>query len=330
MKIVIAPLLIFLSYTLYCQEIDINAYPALKMAKETSLYRNDVDWDAITKKYVQLYNQHSDKKAAYEYLINSLGDEHGAFRNANTFQTTAYYTKGKTETRAFDSHFHNTVINDINARFSYREMEGIGYLKVVGIGPQFPMEEDAAMIQNAIAKLKAKGVDKWVLDLRYNGGGNMNPMLSGLSSLIGSGDIGGLSDKSGTELQNFKIKKGKFYDTGNQVINIKNPVKKKIKDRVAVLLSKYTASSGEIVAVTFKGRKHTRFFGERTRGLTTVTGFDRIDEETIMLISKAYYRDRNNQIYTNGVEVDEEIEFEEFSELKEDKILQRSIEWLNN
>ena len=330
MKITIASLLIFMALNLFSQSIDINKYPALKMAKETSLYRNDVDWELIAKEYVKLSASSESKTAQYEYLINALGDEHGIFRNAETFQIIANYTEATKENRTFDAKFHNEVLNDINARFSYREINGVGYLKVVGIGPQYPMEEDAAMIQHAIAELKEKGIDKWIVDLRYNGGGNMNPMLSGLSALLGTGDIGGSSDKSGDEVQQFRIKKGKFYDTGNLVIDIKNPVKKEIKGRVAVLLSKYTASSGEIVAVAFKGRKNTRFFGERTRGLTTVTGFDRIDEKTIMLISKAYYRDRDNNIYDKGVEVDEEIEFEEFATFNEDKAIQKSMEWLKN
>lgn len=38
-----------------------------------------------------------------------------------------------------------------------------------------------------------------------------------------------------------------------------------------------------------------------------------------MLISKAYYRDRNNIIYENGVEVDEEIDLKNFLNLKKTK-----------
>ncbi len=331
MKHGITILLLFTSLALSCQNTDISNIPALQIAKETSLYREEVNWDTIIPHYVRLSDSEKGKTAQYEYLINSLGDEHGVFRDANTFQIIASYTKGTGETREFDTKFFQEVINDASARFSFEEIEGkIGYLKVVGIGPQFPMEEDASLIQDAIAQLKERGITKWILDLRFNGGGNMNPMLSGLSALLGSGYIGGSSDKSGNELQSFRIEEGKFYDTGNLVIDLENPVPTEITDSVAVLLSKYTASSGELVAVTMKGRKNTRFFGERTQGLTTVTGFDKIDPETIMLISKAYYQDRNNRIYTNGVGVEEEIEFAEFAPFEEDKIIQRSIQWLNH
>jgi len=59
-------------------------------------------------------------------------------------------------------------------------------------------------------------------------------------------------------------------------------------EKVAVLLSRYTVSSGEVVAVSFKGRENTKFFGEATGGYTTVNGYDLIDEELVLIISQAY------------------------------------------
>jgi C-terminal processing protease CtpA/Prc len=311
------------------QETDLSPYPALKIAKETSLYRNDLNWKEICTEYIRIANSSKDEYEKYEFLLNALGDDHGTFRRADNFQIIASYSLPVSNTRARSSKFVNEVLNDMSARFSHKKIgDDIGYLKVVGIGPQYPMEEDAARIQNGIAELKKAGVDKWIVDLRYNGGGNMNPMLSGLSALLGNGNIGGSSDKTGIDIQNYEIRDNKFYDTENLSIDIENPVKEEIKDKVAVLLSRYTVSSGEVVAVAFKGRERTRFFGEKTKGLTTVTGFDRIDDETYMMISKAYYRDRLNNIYTNGVEPDVKIEFKEFGNSDDDRILNESIAWL--
>lgn len=325
-------LISFACLSISCQnkEIDISLYPALQIAKETSLYSEEVDWATVSKEYVLLAESGEGRTTKYEYLLNALGDEHGTFRDASTFQILANYTQETSETRSFDSKFIYEVLNDTEARFSYRELEGkIGYLKVVGIGPQFPMEEDASLIQQAIATLKEEGVKKWIVDLRFNGGGNMNPMLAGLAALLGEGDIGGSTDQLGNALQSFHIQDGQFYDTGNLPVAIDNPITTPITDSLAVLLSKYTVSSGEIVAVAFKGREHTRFFGEKTRGMTTVTGYDQIDDSTLMLISKAYYRDRNQGIYKDGIAVDESITFEEFAAFADDEILQSSIYWLN-
>ncbi len=322
-------LMTFIPAFLIAQELDLSKYPALKIAQETSLYRNDVNWEEICEEYIKLAESSDSSYSQYEYLLNALKDDHGAFRNTKTFQILAYANLPSNDARVFNSKFHNEVLNDLNARFSYKLLDDqIGYLKVVGIGPQNPMEEDARLIQNAIAELKTRGVDKWILDLRYNGGGNMNPMLSGLSALLGSGNIGGSSDKSGLTIQQYEIKNNQFIDSGRNVIDIDNPVTEVITDKVAVLLSKYTASSGEVVAVAFKGREQTIFFGERTSGKTTVTGFDRINDDILMLISKAFYRDRLDNIYENGVEPDVEIPFEEFAPFEKDEIIIKSIQWL--
>lgn len=56
MKNVVILLLVFTSLNLSCQKIDINDFPTLKIARETSLYRNEVNWDEITKNYVELSN----------------------------------------------------------------------------------------------------------------------------------------------------------------------------------------------------------------------------------------------------------------------------------
>ena len=65
-----------------------------------------------------------------------------------------------------------------------------GYLKIVGIGPRADMEKEAKNIRNAINNLSKTEVEKWIVDLRYNTGGNMNQMVTGLATLIGDGMLG--------------------------------------------------------------------------------------------------------------------------------------------
>lgn len=333
MKYQLIIILLFSTTIINSQEnTDLANYPALKLAKETSLFKNEVDWNLIVTNYIQIIEESEDKKKAYQYLINALGDEHGTFRSSKNFQVLAHYTgeSKSTTPHPFDYQFHTEIINNPEATFEYKLLPShIGYLKIVGVGPQRPMNIVAREIQMAIAELKEQGANKWMVDLRYNGGGNMNPMLTGLAALLGDGKIGGSSDNDGNELSNYVIKNGQFIDTKNLVIDLENPIKKPINDKIAILVSRYTISSGEVVAVGFKGKENTRFFGQQSAGMTTVTGYDFIDNETIMLISKAYYRDRNNQVYTNGVEVDEVIEFDEYATFEDDKIIQSSIEWLN-
>lgn len=326
-------LLFFGSQCLAQLPANLDEYPVLQIAKETSLYKANVDWDVVCKEYIQLAKHSEDSYEKLTYLLNATGDSHGTFRSASDYRILAHFTAWdqleERDERPSNSKFHNEVINNPNARFEFKRIGGdTGYLKVVGIGPQNPVIEDARTILGGITVLKEQGVDKWILDLRYNGGGNMNPMLAGLAPLLGDGKIGGSIDGDKEVLQTYEIKNGQFYDSGRLVADLENKLKSPSQEKVAVLTSRYTASSGELVAVAFKGRPGTVFFGEKTSGLTSVTGFDRINEDMIMLISKAFYTDRNGKVYEHGVEVDRKIVFEEYAEEENDQILLQSLEWL--
>ncbi|MFT6809253.1 MAG: carboxyl-terminal processing protease, partial [Saprospiraceae bacterium] len=58
------------------------------------------------------------------------------------------------------------------------------------------VKKNTIKIRNGIIDLHGRGAKKWILDLRYNRGGDINPMIAGLAPLIGDGNIGGSVDKS--------------------------------------------------------------------------------------------------------------------------------------
>ena len=100
--------------------------------------------------------------------------------------------------------------------------------------------------------------------------------------------------------------------------------------KVAVLLSRYTASSGELVAVAFKHRPFTRFIGEATAGFVTGNGYTPIHDEIIMMISETYFVDRMNIAYQKKVDVDEEMEFDHSVNDLNDPQIKRALEWITN
>ena len=87
--------------------------------------------------------------------------------------------------------------------------------------------------------------------------------------------------------------------------------KQKYDPKIAVLTSLYTASSGEAIAVIFKGKEKTKFFGQKTLGMVTVTDWEIINDATAMTISVSYYKDRNEKIYDKYVDVDVDVPFTE-------------------
>jgi hypothetical protein len=80
-----------------------------------------------------------------------------------------------------------------------------GYLRVVGM-PTGDNTQLAEPILAAICSLQTLGAKHWIVDLRYNGGGNMFPMLAGLSTILGEGEIGVLWTPRGTVFLPGKLK----------------------------------------------------------------------------------------------------------------------------
>lgn len=313
------------------QTNEITYHPIVLKAKETSLYADRVNWKEVNSEFKELIKGKeniTDSKEGLQYLINSLGDKHGQFRSVNDNSIIVSYN-GKIEgIDNRDSDFINNVINNISAKFSYRLFEdGIGYLKIVGIGPG-DVKEQADFIRQGVINLKSKGVDKWIIDLRYNGGGNMEPMISGLAPLIGEGFIAGSINKQ-NEIREYTIENGQFSNYGRLVCEMNNLPKVASNEKVAVLLSRYTISSGELVAVAFKGRENTIFIGEETAGYTTGNGYDKINDEIALVISQDVFIDRNKNRYDGPLEVDEKIEFQHNANFENDNQIIRAKDWLN-
>ena len=313
-------------------------HPILEAAKAESYFAQNVNWRDLNEGFLMRIGTGNDQdslKNGLTYLLNSLKDKHGMFRSAKDYRPfayfTAYETLDKNDSRPRDGNFNNTVINDISARFNYKLLDDqTGYLRIVGIGPQQNLIEEGQIMRAAIAELDSAGVRNWVVDLRFNGGGNMNPMIAGMAPLLNEGHIGGSFDAAGEVFQNFEIKNGQFYDTNRLVDSTAQKINLKHPPKIAVLLSRYTVSSGEIVATVFKGQDNTRFFGEDSGGMTTVTGFSPVTDELYMCISAAIYADRKGNSYPVNIPVDEAIEMDIETLDSEDAILQAALRWLKN
>jgi hypothetical protein len=74
---------------------------------------------------------------------------------------------------------------------------------------------------------------------------------------------------------------------------------------VAVLVGPATASSGEALAIAFRGRPSTRLFGATTRGLTTSNRVFPLSDGSLLNLSTAAFADRTGTSYPNGVTPDE-------------------------
>ena len=98
---------------------------------------------------------------------------------------------------------------------------------------------------------------------------------------------------------------------------------------VAVLIGSQTASSGEAIAVSFRGREQTRFFGEATAGLSTANkGFSLSDGARIVLTT-ATFADRTGKLYGGPIQPDEGVLSESPEPpVGEDPVVETATGWL--
>ncbi len=306
----------------------------IEQAKEISLYRDQVDWDLLTR---EMYAAASDAKElyglkpAFERMFNALKDHHGAVRKLSDYSILAsltdYENTPRQDQRARDPAIWQ-VVNDVEARFTAALLPGpIGYLRVVGVGPNVDGQQEAKRIRAALTSLRHQDVRKWILDLRYTGGGNVNVMLAGLAPLLDVRQVATIRGEQGEIHGAAEIKRGKFQYFGTQAFQFSKKPRIK-KSKIAILTSRWTASSGELVAVAFKGQRNTRFLGEATAGFTTNNSWDVIGDEIALLLATGIYYDREGRGYPQWVEPDEPVKFEVAENWENDQGIGRAVKWL--
>ncbi len=284
-----------------------------------SLVKDSININALKSVALQIAGQakkYSDCYTAVEYLINSLrayGDYHSFLMKHNEV------ISWKNDTSA-------------NANIIYAQskiIDGCGYILV----PHFAggntklMIAYADTIQAILRKLDSSGIKGWIIDLRENTGGNMEPMIAGLGPLFSSDKLGSLIDVN-NKPDSWYYKDGRYWGDGYEGWSVSNPVIVASKLPVAVLTGSQTGSSGEIVVISFIGNFNTKSFGQPTWGLTTGNGiFDLMDGARLMLAS-TIMADRNGKLYYGRIYPDEMVE--QSSDNKEDIEIKTAINWIKS
>jgi carboxyl-terminal processing protease len=99
---------------------------------------------------------------------------------------------------------------------------------------------------------------------------------------------------------------------------------------VAVLIDRGTGSSGEAIAIAFRGRPKTRFFGEHTQGSSTVNDGIELSDGASMWLTIGVDADRTGKQYPEGLGPDEEIDLgNQVPPDDHDPVLQGALRWLN-
>jgi C-terminal processing protease CtpA/Prc len=160
----------------------------------------------------------------------------------------------------------------------------------------------------------------WVVDLRPNTGGNMWPMLAGLKPFLGTAGLGTFESPTGSSPP---------WIAG-QAVGVEPPSTLAVLESswVAVLTGPRTASSGEAVAIAFRGRPRTRSFGLPTAGLSTANATFPLPDGAMILLTTAVDADRTGKRYGDKVDPDERVEAATTPTPTSDPALAAAVQWL--
>ena len=304
---------------------------SLTLLETYSLERHTVNWPQLRQTVYQKAQGATtvrDLLPLYPFLFEQLRDDHGWL----TYRGKTY--KWFNPARA--PYANEVVKTELKKKpgVLVKLLPGrVGYVQLPGInagGSLDEMRAAARVVQDSLCRLPPAQVQSWILDLRLNDGGAMAPMLAGIAPLLGDGHLGGFVDQNGKPEQQWYLRQGNFYVDSLQVTTLENRCPARRPDLpIAVLLSGRTASSGEIVAISLKGRPATRFFGEPTYGATTANESYPISGSAYLTIAGSLDADRTGTAYKTSLTPDVLIAGgDNFADLSKDAKVAAALKWL--
>ncbi|MEM7202470.1 MAG: S41 family peptidase [Planctomycetota bacterium] len=187
--------------------------------------------------------------------------------------------------------------------------QGVGYVLVPGVHvlDDARLQTFADALSTLVFEIEEAGATRWIIDLRRNGGGSMYPMLAGLEPLLGTGDLGYFvtNDDQATPWYIVPVEE-RSTRPGVPVEGI-GSVRRRLRAPeapVAVLIGPGTTSSGEVVALSFRGRPDTALVGSPTGGFTTGNQLHELPGGAVLAITTSVYADRSLRRYGGPVHPD--------------------------
>jgi carboxyl-terminal processing protease len=280
--------------------------------KQNALYADSLDWAQLSREVTEKSRGLAtveECKPVINHILRTLrnaGDKHSYFlpKEKATSQTSANYEVPQAESQYLGN--------------------GIGYLKIPALS-SFNSSIGQTFSQGIRRQLEAletqNNLTGWVVDLRHNTGGNVHPMINGLQPLLGEGIYGYFLFPRRPIKKTIPLYvwrgKGKEQPAGEAA---------NTRQRVAVLIDSLTGSSGEMVALSFKGRSNVKFFGQPSAGYTTTNQDFKLSNGAYLLLATGYMADKNRHTYLPNIAPDVVVEYAPAN--TPDKTLEAASKWL--
>lgn len=297
----------------------------LQIMKANSVNKNTVNWNLLRKKAMtKAKNAENGYQLGdvFRMILMETNDFHGSvFVGDSTFKWTR---KERYISDSIKKEWKKGIY------LQSKVLAGnVGYLRVpyMSFGNRTELDKKAQTLNDTLCSLLSRNVKGIVLDLRLNGGGAMYPMMLGLKQILGDGQIGSFTS-GGSE--RWLLKNNCFYlDTTLLTCIAPNCNISANTIPVAVLIGTATGSSGEFLAMSFKGRINTIFLGEKTAGYITATKGFKINDAVYLLISTSYGKDRKGRVHSEALSPDIFSNDEDsFNDIDHDKKVMQATRWI--
>jgi carboxyl-terminal processing protease len=266
----------------------------LKRAREHAYYAARVHWDAVEVQARSLASEQGEEPAI-RLVLKALGDRHSFYLPPRKPVTTAV---------AGEPSGMQPPVRVLSQ--PQPPVAGVPVLQINGWSGTHPqnMAATAAVRSDLVNALSTPGCGI-VLDFSGNTGGNMWPMLVGLSPLLTEGTLGGFKTAQGA-VTGIEKKEGAIHIGGSRhVLDTATTRQPRYPARrIAIALGPRSASSGEIVPLMFHGQENVRFFGQRTSGRSTANTLYSLPNGGTAAITTAVTLNRHGREFDSHIEPD--------------------------
>jgi hypothetical protein len=304
---------------------------ALNIMQNRSLFAKNLDWKKIrdTVRFMtKEATTYEEAAPAIKFAFNLLNDKHGWL----VLNDESYINPFLARDNSRINEATKSVITKPAVKCAVLQKQ-YAYLSIPFFGGQSSkaMNDFAQRIQDSLCKVVSPATKGIIIDLRLNGGGNMYPMVIGISNLLPDGKLTESVNSNGDIDGAFILKNRSVTLLDTITVRLKRTCGDLQKIPLAVLIGPATGSSGEQLAIVLSTRKNTMLIGENTAGYVTANnGFLLPGNNNGIVIGESYTKDKTGKVYLDdvvpGVRL---IGGDDFTNLLNDKKIAAASNWIS-
>ncbi|MTI29390.1 S41 family peptidase [Xanthovirga aplysinae] len=303
--------------------------------RHSYLLKDEVNWDSLEQniRNKALERQHFEKslQVTTELFDAIKGSHMNLFSEKGWYKSTlmpeipqSEFNIKFLEKYAENPSFETRVLDD---SYGYVLMPGMLLIDV----SQDSINKVAQNMYDQIIEMhKSNSLKGWIIDLRFNIGGNVFPMLSSLYHLLGNTVTYTVKNRNGQLKEEYLLQNGNIKDeeSGGASVQPKTPPNQNIP--VALIVGRLTASAGELIPLSFRVRQNVLVVGEKSYGLLTANTLTELPFSTKLTLTSGYLADRSGT-YTERIVPDIEVIKEaNFEDLLKDQNVIEAIKFIKS